>query len=70
MLAVCGENLVSFTLNKPNHFGCGMVNMIAATATNGGSEPLSEPTQNKIWSSPESTYYKVTQPRLVGMDLG
>jgi hypothetical protein len=37
MLAVCGENLVSFTLNKPNHFGCGMVNMIAATATNGGS---------------------------------
>ena len=46
MLAVCGENLVSFTLNKPNHFGCGMVNMIAATATNGGSEPPSEP--NKI----------------------
>jgi hypothetical protein len=44
--------------------------MIAATATNGGSEPLSEPTQNKIWSSPESTYYKVTQPRLVGMDSG
>jgi hypothetical protein len=46
--------------------------MIAATATNGGFEPpYSDRTkQNKIWSSPESTHYKVIQPRLVGMESG
>ena len=72
MMVVCEGKLVSFTLNEPNHLACGMVNMIAATATNGGSEPpCSDWTkQNKIWSSPESTHYKVTQPRLVGMESG
>ena len=60
MMVVCEGKLVSFTLNQPNHFTCGMVNMNAATATNGGFEPpCSNPTkQNKIWSSPESTHDK------------